>query len=225
MFILSGRWEHLPLRSLETELRRSGIALPGSLQVVDTAAVPIIKFTDCATRIKVDLSFNMPNGIEASELIKKLMHEHPVLGKLVLVLKQFLAQRNLNVTYIGGISSYNLIIMCINFLQMHPRQNYWDSSNLGVLLLEFFELYGLSFNYAQIGISIRQDGGYFRKENGSTTTSLYIDDPLPPGRQISRTYIATCRIKQVFQWAYRVLSEAIFAQARECDSGLSILGK
>ncbi|XP_017856721.1 PREDICTED: non-canonical poly(A) RNA polymerase PAPD5-like [Drosophila arizonae] len=227
--VVLGRWEHLPLRSLESELRSSGIVLPGTLQVVDTAAVPIIRFTDCETHLKIDISVNMPNGIESSELVKKFLHEHPVLGKLVLVLKQFLEQRNLISTLNGGISSYNLIIMCINFLQMHPRQHYPESTNLGVLLLEFFELYGLSFNYAQIGISIWQ--GYVRKENvlvGSRTPSLYIDDPLLPGRQNSRSFIATCHIKQVFQWAYRVLSEALFAQVRECDShhraGFSILG-
>ncbi|TDG46259.1 hypothetical protein AWZ03_007335 [Drosophila navojoa] len=228
--VVLGSWEHLPLRSLESELRSSGIVLPGTLKVVDTAAVPIIRFTDCETRIKVDISFNELNGLRSTELIKKFFQEYPILSKLVLVLKQFLQQRDLNTTFSGGISSYNLTIMCINFLQMHPRQHYPETANLGVLLLEFFELYGLSFNYAQIGISIWQGGSYVPKQNilDCPSASFYIDDPLLPGRQNSSSFIATCHIKRTFQWAYRVLSDALFAQATECvcehRTGFSILG-
>lgn len=53
--------------------------------------------------------------------------------------------------------------------------------NLGVLLLEFFELYGLSFNYDWVGISVRKSGRYLPKDNEGTT-SLFIEDPQCPGR-------------------------------------------
>ena len=36
-------------------------------------------------------------------------------------------------------------------------------SNLGVLLIEFFELYGVNFNWEVTGISIRDGGYYFPK--------------------------------------------------------------
>lgn len=35
--------------------------------------------------------------------------------------------------------------------------------NLGVLLVEFFELYGNYFNYDETGISLRDGGSYFSK--------------------------------------------------------------
>ena len=51
--------------------------------------------------------------------------------------------------------------------------------NLGVLLLEFFELYGVNFNYGWAGVSVRGNGRYVKKEDGETT--LYIEDPQMPG--------------------------------------------
>jgi non-canonical poly(A) RNA polymerase PAPD5/7 len=35
--------------------------------------------------------------------------------------------------------------------------------NLGSLLLDFFHLYGVTFNYVHTGISIRDGGSYFEK--------------------------------------------------------------
>jgi DNA polymerase sigma len=39
--------------------------------------------------------------------------------------------------------------------------------NLGVLLIEFFELYGRKFNYLKTGIRIKGDGSYISKEEVS----------------------------------------------------------
>lgn len=46
------------------------------------------------------------------------MEEYPILKYLVLVLKQFLLQRDLNEVFTGGISSYSLILLTVSFLQV-----------------------------------------------------------------------------------------------------------
>jgi len=49
---------------------------------------------------------------------------------------------------------------------MHPKIRLGEidpSENLGVLLVEFFELYGLFFNYHVVGISLNSGGSYFLK--------------------------------------------------------------
>lgn len=211
------------MRTLETELVARGIAEANTIRVLDSASVPIVKYTDRETKIKVDLSFNIPNGLQSAELIKVLKRDFPGLGKLVMVLKQFLVQRNLNEVFTGGISSYSLNLMCISFLQMHPRDIFHDRVNLGVLLLEFFELYGLSYNYSQIGLSIRHGGSYGRQLL-SARPALCIDDPLQPGNNVGRGSYGIVAIKQAFQWAFRVLNEAV----NNCESQrrrTSILGK
>jgi len=188
--------------------------------VLDMARVPIIKFTDRETKIKVDISFNMLSGISSAELVKFLKRKYPYLEKLVMVLKQFLHQRGLNEVFTGGISSYSLTILCTSFLQLHPRDVFHEKTNLGVLLLEFFELYGLRFNYTQIEISIAEGGCYVQRNNRSP---LCIPDPLQPSNDLGCGSHSIHVVKQAFQYAYRVLSQAVNPGYQ--TNGKSILGK
>ncbi|KAJ6650119.1 Non-canonical poly(A) RNA polymerase protein Trf4-1 [Pseudolycoriella hygida] len=213
--VVLGNWEKLPLRTLENELVAHGIAEPLSVRVLDKASVPIIKLTDRESQVKVDISFNMQSGVQSAELIKDYKRKYPVLSKLVLVLKQFLLQRDLNEVFTGGISSYSLILMCISFLQLHQRQNF-DNANLGVLLLEFVELYGKKFNYMKTGISIKMGGRYIPKEelqrdmvDGHRPSLLCIEDPLTPGNDIGRSSYGALQVKQAFEYAFIVLIKAV----------------
>lgn len=212
-----GRWEKLPLRTLESELINVGIADPNTIRVLDKASVPIIKLTDRESQVKVDISFNMQSGVEAAKLIKSFKRKYPVLEKLVLVLKQFLLQRDLNEVFTGGISSYSLILMCISFLQLHPRQTecFMDNPNLGVLLMEFLELYGRKFNYMKTGISVKQER-YLPKEelqkdmvDGHRPSLLCIEDPLTPGNDIGRSSYGALQVKKAFMYAYTVLTPVV----------------
>lgn len=116
--VVIGKWKNLPLRTLERALLDQNIAEPSSIKVLDKASVPIVKLTDKESEIKVDISFNMNNGVKSAELINSFKRQYPVLEKLVMVLKQFLLQRDLNEVFTGGISSYSLILMTISFLQV-----------------------------------------------------------------------------------------------------------
>jgi non-canonical poly(A) RNA polymerase PAPD5/7 len=98
----------------------------------------------------------------------------------------------MNETYSGGIGSFVLTMMIVSFLQMKQRQCAvptrtrngggadgndpadggpqalpTPSWNLGTLLLEFFHLYGVSFNYYSAGISITEGGSYLVKRKRS----------------------------------------------------------
>ena len=76
---------------------------------------------------------------------------------MVIILKYILNCRGLNEVWTGGLGSYALTLLVVNFFQQHPRKTAKESGeSLGVLLLEFFELYGRNFNYEQNG---RQQGG------------------------------------------------------------------
>jgi len=50
--------------------------------------------------------------------LQDFIQRYPNLKYLVLVLKQFLLQRDLNEVYTGGISSYCLLYLIISFLQV-----------------------------------------------------------------------------------------------------------
>ncbi|XP_051872484.1 terminal nucleotidyltransferase 4B isoform X2 [Pristis pectinata] len=220
--VVFGKWKNPPLQLLEQALRRRNIAEPYSIKVLDKATVPIIKLTDQETEVKVDISFNVETGVKAAQFIKDFIKGYPVLPYLILVLKQFLLQRDLNEVFTGGISSYSLILMAISFLQLHPRIDARRPSvNLGVLLVEFFELYGRHFNYLKTGIRIRSGGAYVAKDeimknmtNGYRPSMLCIEDPLVPGNDVGRSSYGAMQVKQVFDYAYIVLSHAVSPLAR-----------
>uniref|UniRef100_A0A3P9PVT5 Terminal nucleotidyltransferase 4A n=1 Tax=Poecilia reticulata TaxID=8081 RepID=A0A3P9PVT5_POERE len=232
--VVLGKWERPPLQELEQALRKHNVAEPFSIKVLDKATVPIIKLTDQETEVKVDISFNMKSGVKAASFIKDYLKvKYPVLPYLIFVLKQFLLQRDLNEVFTGGISSYSLILMVISFLQLHPRIDARDpNQNLGVLLIEFFELYGRHFNYLKTGIRISNGGAYVTKEevmktmtNGYTPSMLCIEDPLLPGNDVGRGSYGAMHVKQVFDYAYTVLSHAVTPLAKsypnkDCESTL-----
>nr|XP_006198356.2 terminal nucleotidyltransferase 4A [Vicugna pacos] len=220
--VVFGKWERPPLQLLEQALRKHNVAEPCSIKVLDKATVPIIKLTDQETEVKVDISFNMETGVRAAEFIKNYMKKYSLLPYLILVLKQFLLQRDLNEVFTGGISSYSLILMAISFLQLHPRIDARRADeNLGMLLVEFFELYGRNFNYLKTGIRIKEGGAYIAKEeimkamtSGYRPSMLCIEDPLLPGNDVGRSSYGAMQVKQVFDYAYIVLSHAVSPLAR-----------
>ena len=69
--------------------------------------------------------------------------------------------------------------MVVSFLQQHIREDARSNkANLGVLLVEFFELYGLQFNYTQTAIRITDDGAYLPKQHVSKHTTEFIEKSL-----------------------------------------------
>ena len=78
--------------------------------------------------------------------------------------------------YTGGLSSYALILMVVSFLQLHPRGEKAGSekANLGVLLIEFFELYGRHFNYCNTAIKIIDGGAYVSKDEVKITVIFVV---------------------------------------------------
>lgn len=62
-----------------------------------------------------------------------------------------------------------------DFLQHHPQaQGRTLKNNLGVLLIEFFELYGRNFNYTNVGIRVKDGGTYFSKQEVSSNHSFTV---------------------------------------------------
>lgn len=227
--IVVGDWLNMPLRSLQSVLERNGMK---RVEVIGKAKVPIVKFTHARSEIKVDVSFNNKNGVQSAELIKSYKQQFPSMAKLVVILKQFLLQRGLNEVYTGGLSSYSLILMMVSFFQVHRRNDCGSpSANLGVLLMEFFELYGRQFNYDKVMISCRGGGNYAPKSikhnwGRKRPSILAIEDPLDTTNDIGSGSYGMPSVKRAFEYAHITLSQATNpnAQALQTNSS-SILGR
>jgi DNA polymerase sigma len=144
------------------------------LEVVENTRIPVVKFTHAATNLSVDVCFNQKGGPDAAAYMNQTLSEIPALRPLVFVLKYFLACRGMNETYSGGMGSFLLQLLIVSYLQQRRREecnsgkqmslyNPEVQANLGAMLLEFLELFGIDFNYVTTGISVRFGGYYFPK--------------------------------------------------------------
>lgn len=193
------------LYSLELELQSSNMFTPGSLNVLRRASVPIIKYEDKETKVKVDICFNMESGLKSAEKVKEYLKQYPLLKKMLLVVKQYLHQQDLNEVYTGGIGSYSVILLIVSFFQHCPKSDLGDG-NLGVLLTNFFEFYGKTFDYSKNGIRLDGGGSYFNKTIFDNT--LMIKDPADPTNIIKGAW-NIWKVKNAFGRAFDSLSWAL----------------
>ncbi|AAS52478.1 AEL207Wp [Eremothecium gossypii ATCC 10895] len=224
------------LYSLASYLKRNGLAT--QVSVIAKARVPIIKFVEPASQIHIDLSFERTNGVEAAKIIRGWLHDTPGLRELVLIVKQFLHARRLNDVHIGGLGGFSIICLAYSFLKLHPRiicRDIEPLQNLGVLLIDFFELYGKNFGYDDVGIAVSEgDASYINKKeypeltrNLRGTFNLVIQDPGDPANNISRGSFNIRDIKKAFAGAFELLTNRCFeldAATFKHRVGKSILG-
>lgn len=211
--------------------------LATEVEVIAKTRVPIIKFVEPESKIHIDVSFERTNGLEAAKLIREWLDSTPGLRELVLVVKQFLHSRRLNNVHTGGLGGFSIICLVYVFLHLHPRiiTNEIDPKrNLGVLLIEFFELYGKNFAYDDIAIStINGIPKYLPKANwknlppARSTFSLAIQDPGDSSNNISRGSFNIPNIKKALAGAFDLLTNRCFELEQlplKKRRGKSILG-
>ncbi|KAG8198497.1 hypothetical protein JTE90_017363 [Oedothorax gibbosus] len=205
--VIIGEWRSVPLSTLSQALERNGVQ-NCDINIIASATVPIIRLLHSHSKVRVDISFNMTNGVKSAKMIKKLIKEHPALPKLVMVLKQFLVHRGLNEVYNGGMSSYCLTLLILSYLQGCHKPRCSPSLNLGTMLIEFFEHYGVNFNYEKVSIHF-QNGGNYRPRGSQGGTLLCVEDPLVQGHDVAKGTYLMHLLKISFQNAYYALSKSV----------------
>ncbi|KAF7340984.1 Non-canonical poly(A) RNA polymerase PAPD5 [Mycena sanguinolenta] len=181
-----------PLFQLSTILKAKRVTT--DVRVNHRARVPIITFTSLPEfgSFNVDLGINNTDGPQAIAVVNEYLSKMPALRPLILIVKGFLSQRNLNSAAYGGLGSYAVICMCISFLQLNPSkrpQDYIDkpmeTESLGALLADFMFYYGIEFPYAASYICV-SEGKLLPKESAKWITNkvpdgLAIQCPVNPG--------------------------------------------
>lgn len=146
------------LRKLAEHFTKSGMAKPGSATFIWGAKVPLVKFVDRQTGLKVDMSFENDSGYMALDTFKTWKSQYPAMPVLVAIIKQMLAMRGLNEVFNGGIGGFTTICLVVHVLQTMPelQAGSMDSTqHYGELLMKFLDLYGNKFNYHEVGIMMR----------------------------------------------------------------------
>jgi Cid1 family poly A polymerase len=129
--------------------------------------------------VLMDISFEgqRHNGQAANRLVQSLIDEHPALRPLVLVLKQFLKERGLCVSYTGGLSSYALVLLVARYLQEQASH----AMDAGSLLWGFLDFFGNVFDPRTTGISVSRSC-YFSRGTSSTQGASVPPAPSPGGQ-------------------------------------------
>ena len=146
-------------------LEKSQLAQPGSVEVIVGAKVPILKFIDRVTAIKVDISFENNTGIIANNTFAEWKREFPAMPVLVTVIKQFLMMRGLNEVHHGGLGGFSVTCLVTSLLQNMPRVQTGElipEEHLGEMLIEFLDFYGNRLDTTRTGLMM-DPPGYFDK--------------------------------------------------------------
>lgn len=164
-------------------IEKSGLARAGSLAIIPHARVPLIKWIDRMTGIKVDLSFENVSGIRAITTIAQWRAQFPAMPAIVKLIKQLLVMRGLTDVSVGGLGGFTIICLVVSMMQHMPEMQAGAMSgeqNYGEILMNFLELYGSRLDIFRTGITM-DPPGYFEKGDPDHITGnperLTIIDP------------------------------------------------
>ncbi|KAL1071457.1 hypothetical protein V6Z11_D11G090300 [Gossypium hirsutum] len=161
--------------------------------------------------VRLDISFKSPShtGLQTTELVKELTEQFPAATPLALVLKQFLADRSLDQSYSGGLSSYCLVLLIIRFLQHEHHLGRPINQNFGSLLMDFLYFFGNVFDPRQMRVSVQGSGVYINRERGYSIDPIHIDDPLFPTNNVGRNCFRIHQCIKAFSEAYSILEDEL----------------
>ncbi|KAI9660106.1 MAG: hypothetical protein M1821_001458 [Bathelium mastoideum] len=209
----------------------AGIMQYKSKEVVAKAKVPLVKFIDSETGLRVDVSFENPTGVHALSTFDSWKRDYPAMPFLVYVIKQFLSMRGLNELYMGGMSSFTIVCLVVSFLHHHPivqNGSMPQLDHLGNLLLSFFDFYGNHFDVRTQEVQLNPPGLLpKRKDASGNIDRICVIDPNNFSNNISRGTRHTAVILRAFSEAYRTLMRRMDEVEKQSPSqrkGRSILG-
>ncbi|CAL9232562.1 unnamed protein product [Arabidopsis halleri] len=173
-----------------------------------------------AKSVRLDISFKTPShtGLQTTQLVKDLTEQFPAATPLALVLKQFLADRTLDQSYSGGLSSYCLVLLITRFLQHEHHLGRSINQNLGGLLMDFLYFFGNVFDPRQMRVSVQGSGIYRNRERGYSIDPIHIDDPLFPTNNVGRNCFRIHQCIKAFSEAYSVLENELTCITSSSDS-------
>jgi len=147
-----------------------------TLDVILGAKVPLVKYVDRVTGLKVDISFENDTGLIANKTFQDWKAKYPAMPIIVTLIKHLLAMRGLNEPVNGGIGGFSVICLVVSLLQNMPQVQAGDmvpEHNLGEILMEFLDLYGNRFNFLTTAIQFDPPAWVSKVKLTSSACTLY----------------------------------------------------
>ena len=181
------------------------------IDITDEIKIPFgncynyIKYEDL-TRIKIDINVSdnqeyLENCEKNVEYVKNMVKKYPQIRPVLLFLKRYFKNMNMNKVYYGGISSYSLFLLTLNTIKSYSKYNLGISQLLFKVLEKFS-----SFDFKNNGIGT--DNYDYKLDLDNYDETLYILDPLT-GKNISYGICKGGNLKKTFYNAYKLISDEI----------------
>ncbi|CAI2373830.1 unnamed protein product [Moneuplotes crassus] len=205
------------------------------IDYISSASVPIIKLNtiDNDFEIKVDITFGDQDhkGSQCVQLVKDYLSFYPILGYIVMIIKQILKINSLNDPYSGGISSYGITLMIVAFLQFqklhcigpYGQLGYYETyrmnhNDLGCTVFQFLHFYGYFFDFQKWDIRPQlEEGGMIGLgcepivDNQWPDEKLNIFDPLNASNNVGKSSFKIEEIKECFKECADIISPILFS--------------
>lgn len=149
------------LFQFRTFLVKNHFAESDSIELIMGAKVPLVKYIDRETKLRVDVSFENMTGVIAIDTFLAWKEQYPAMPIIVTLVKQFLAMRGLNEPVNGGIGGFTVTCLVTSLLQNLPSVqsgNMVPEHHLNEILMEFFNLYGNEFDTSSTAIQLNPPG-------------------------------------------------------------------
>ena len=181
-----------------------------NIKYIKKAKVPIIKIKTTKqyynTMIDITLQTKEHFGLKCVNLVNKFCKEYESLEPLLFTLKTMLKISELNDPYNGGLSSYALVLMIVNFFEHQKKvKKSIDKDKLGDLFYDFLFFYGgrKDSNYIDINSYTLINKEY---------NFIYIADPLNKNNNVAKTSYKFIEVKLIFLISLQILNEPCFCQ-------------
>lgn len=201
-----------------------------NVRVIATASVPLVTMRTNAFEfqpgrgldIDLTVALSQHDGVQAAEFVKLLRVRFPPLMPMVRLLKAFLFVRGLANPFLGGLSSYALVLMAAaSVMRSFDRAGKAIFLNQGELIVDFLDLFGREFDCEVDAVICSRDAGARDKmgirrdrvnknrfirigpRQESTCSDiehvlLVVDDPIRVGNNIGRPCFAFPKVQAAF---------------------------
>jgi non-canonical poly(A) RNA polymerase PAPD5/7 len=149
------------IRAFGDFVRKMNLAIHGTVDMIFKAKVPLVKYVDKLTGLKVDISFENSTGLVANKTFQDWKAQYPAMPILATLIKHLLAMRGLNEPVNGGIGGFSVICLVVSLLQHMPQvqsRSMVPEHHLGEVLMEFLDLYGNQFDVTTTAIQFDPPG-------------------------------------------------------------------
>ena len=189
------------------------------MKYIPGASIPVLKIFTNNEYHKISLDISMENqehhGEECVNYIKNKIKEFEVLTPITFALKTILQKAFLNDPYKGGLSSYGVILLIINFLNVqNKRGNDITMNSLGKLFYDILYYYGFEHDVSNpiiLDDKTDLDKVYFFHQFHIYKKEFILVDPLNIANNVAKNTRQYQNIKLAFKIGY-----VSFLESCEC---------